>query len=502
VDATLHGGGGNDRLEADGGASSWDSIDPPITPATVHYFGDAGNDDLWVPRYFVKRDLHGGSGIDKVDYSSYTTRGIGVTLDEQANDGPDGFDNVHNDIEIVVGSVNGDHLIGDDSPQTLYGSSGNDVLIGGGGDDWLDAGLYPGYGNTLNGGAGHDTLLAPTHNDSIISDADDVVVIAGVWQINGTSGDDVITVGPASGDPSTVEVIVNGKHFTLPKSALVNVINYATPGQDSILPINLPGGFYIDTGSGNDSVTIDQAIDLPATVLGGGGNDSLVGGSGNDSLNGGTGNDVLFGGDGNDILIADSAADSLNGGAGDDTLQQTFSPAPAPMRVSLASGVLAITGTNADDRVQIRLKDSDPTRLELVLNGVVSGYALADVTFVQVDLRGGNDRIEFGPGLAMRSKIYGGAGNDVIYGSAAADRIYGGAGNDWISAGGGNDAVFGDDGADRIFGGAGDDMIDGGAGVDVIRGDVGRDQLIATLGLDDLKGNRGDLIIDTGQLVA
>ena len=76
----------------------------------------------------------------------------------------------------------------------------------------------------------------------------------------------------------------------------------------------------IAAGAGNDSVTIDASVTLPAYLYGEAGNDTLRGGSGNDNLFGGAGNDSLQGNAGDDTLVAlgGGAYDTLTGGAGDD----------------------------------------------------------------------------------------------------------------------------------------------------------------------------------------
>jgi Ca2+-binding RTX toxin-like protein len=74
---------------------------------------------------------------------------------------------------------------------------------------------------------------------------------------------------------------------------------------------------------------IEIRVKLPATILGGAGNDKLVGGELADSINAGTGNDVvrgmngndtIYGSGGHDNLPGDAGADNLRGGAGNDTL--------------------------------------------------------------------------------------------------------------------------------------------------------------------------------------
>jgi hypothetical protein len=84
----------------------------------------------------------------------------------------------------------------------------------------------------------------------------------------------------------------------------------------------------IQTGPGEDRVDF-RIDDLPATLEGGvgadtltaaGAGDGLFGGQGNDSLGGGGGDDVLRGDEGDDTLIGGDGADRADGGEGADTI--------------------------------------------------------------------------------------------------------------------------------------------------------------------------------------
>ena len=75
-----------------------------------------------------------------------------------------------------------------------------------------------------------------------------------------------------------------------------------------------------DAGLGNDSISVDRAIKLPATILGGDGNDLLIAGDGDTSLDGGAGNDKLTGNDGNDTLNGGDGDDKIIGGSGKDLI--------------------------------------------------------------------------------------------------------------------------------------------------------------------------------------
>lgn len=88
-------------------------------------------------------------------------------------------------------------------------------------------------------------------------------------------------------------------------------------------------GFEVNSGAGDDRVSVAKNIAVPVTMrggagddflLGGGGPDKLIGGQGNDRLIGWRGDDVLYGGPGDDVLIGGPGSDVLRGGLGEDRL--------------------------------------------------------------------------------------------------------------------------------------------------------------------------------------
>jgi hypothetical protein len=77
-------------------------------------------------------------------------------------------------------------------------------------------------------------------------------------------------------------------------------------------------GILMFGNQGDDRLSV--GVRIPATLVGGAGNDTLLGGTGDDILVGGIGNDRLDGRDGNDILRGDDGNDRLFGSNGDDLL--------------------------------------------------------------------------------------------------------------------------------------------------------------------------------------
>jgi len=105
--------------------------------------------------------------------------------------------------------------------------------------------------------------------------------------------------------------------------------------------------------------------------------------------------------------------------------------------------------------------------------------------------------------------IFGGAGDDTMYGSQFGDDMDGGEGNDVLSGGAGDDWLYGgegddvlDGGADNdwLFGGADDDVLEGGAGDDFLNGGAGNDRLNGGEGHDTFRQKPGsaDIVNDSG----
>lgn len=90
--------------------------------------------------------------------------------------------------------------------------------------------------------------------------------------------------------------------------------------------------------------------------------------------------------------------------------------------------------------------------------------------------------------IATKTGTYkGGAGNDMIGGSAGNSKLYGGAGDDSISGGAGNE---------RLYGGAGNDEMDGNEGDDKLWGGAGNDWMCDHEGKNELYGEAGNDVLE------
>lgn len=266
--------------------------------------------------------------------------------------------------------------------------------------------------------------------------------------------------------------------------------------------LTLHGAFpQIVTGRGNDKIVGTSRAE---TILAGDGNDTIVGNGGGDSIDGGAGADNITASKTHDTIVADAAdtivdTDTTSGGDGGDDSGggstggdnsgggTTVGNSDGGPAWTYANGVVRIYGTSHDD--DLRLVPS-ATSLKLILNGVTNKVLASKVSTVIIEAGDGDDFVWL-RSMAVKSKIYGGAGNDAITTSDGKDRIYGGDGNDSIESGANHDTLYGEAGDDRVMGGDSSDYVSGGAGSNVIRGEGGVDHVVYTK-LDDVHGNTGD----------
>ncbi len=233
----IHALGGNDTVYGNDGDDT--------------LYGEGGNDKL-----------DGGIGADKmiggIGNDTYTVDNSGDTVSENANEG---IDTVRSTVTYTLtanvenlGLEGYSHINGTGNAlhNEIQGSMGNNILVGGDGNDTIDGGrgddvLYGDNGtDELEGGRGNDTVYGGDGND----------------MAEGGDGNDTI---------------------------------YGDTGNDA-----LKGGNDNDTLYGNDG---------DDTLYGDGDNDALYGDAGNDTLNGGAGNDNLRGGAGFDLLYGNGGAD-------------------------------------------------------------------------------------------------------------------------------------------------------------------------------------------------
>jgi Ca2+-binding RTX toxin-like protein len=108
------------------------------------------------------------------------------------------------------------------------------------------------------------------------------------------------------------------------------------------------------------------------------------------------------------------------------------------------------------------------------------------------------------PGLlpGRGDDVYGGSGDDVVFGSdtGATNLLDGGPGNDFIQGFGPSDTAYGRSGTDEVYGFFGDDFLSGGEGSDLVgkADDFGDDVMEGDQGEDALDGGPGFDTLDGG----
>ncbi len=438
---SLEGGEGDDVIEpptsSAGSPGEVGHCDPAAAGGSApEVCGGGGSDTFPLPVGIV---VAGGEGTDTVDFSSSTGA---ARVDEGGNlsdyYGGGTTATVRADVEVVVGSIYPDYLIGGDDPN---------VLIGGAGADTLDGGLGP---DEIAGGAGTDTVGYGSHSTGVR------ISLNGL-EDDGLAGEDFLH--------DDIEKVFGGDGGdTIVGSDVGNVLN---------------GGFgpdTIDGGGGAD--TLRGGSGLFTDILEGGlGNDTLKGEFGNDVLSGGPGPDALLGqqnddeltgGPGNDVLDGGPGADAISGGGGDQD-RVDYDDRTARVVVTLGSGDddgEAGEGDFVSDDVEEVEGGSGNDEFVSASRGL--GGTVVDNTFIG---NGGADTLK------------GGDGEDVIYGWEENDEILGGGGADWLYGGRNVDTIKGEGGADRIFGGQHTDTLKGNSGNDVFFAEDGF--------LDDVIGGTG-----------
>ncbi|MBT0778280.1 calcium-binding protein [Paracoccus sp. pheM1] len=398
----------------------------------------------------MRTTVAGTAGNDTLNASRNGSDVFGHAGNDLLLGGP-GDDNLQGGAgnDTLRAEAGADTLMGHEGNDLLFGGDGNDSLVGGPGDDtlWGQVGndlLYGDDGNDLLwGGDGNDLLWGGNGNDNLAGGA-------GSDTLRGDAGNDTL-IGHEGND-----------------------LFFGGNGNDSL--VGGPGDDTLWGQVGNDTLSGDHGNDLlwggdgNDLLWGGNGNDNLAGGTGSDTLRGDAGKDTLIGHEGNDLLFGGDGNDSLVGGAGDDTLwgqvgNDTLSGDDGNDLLYGGDGSDLLWGGNGDD---------------LIYGGDGNDTLRGD---------GGDDLLR---GDAGDDLLFGGDGNDSLVGGAGHDTLWGQVGNDTLSGDDGNDLLYGGDGSDLLWGGNGDDLIYGGDGNDTLRGDGGNDLLRGDAGDDILEGGSGN----------
>jgi len=526
---TLDGGLGNDTLV---GSTGDDSLSGGLGTDTIEQSTDSnmvltdssltgsGTDMI---SGFEQAVLAGGPSNNSLDASGFTAgsatlsggTGNDTLAGSQGDDLLDGGDGT----DRVVQSADSHHMLFNG----LALGHGTDTLvaieeahlIGGPGDNTLDATSFTLGPVTLSAGDGDDTL-AGSSSDDIIEGSTGIDTI---YQVSGN--DQVLNDSVLTGEG--YDVLYGIDNAVLWGNAAANDIDASGFMAGSVTLIGQSGDDTLHGSINDDSLNggpgidwLEQVTDSDQTLsngsISGHGNDVFVafervrlgGGPGNNRLDAtdfSTGLVTLEGFAGDDTLLGGQFDDHLDGGAGTDLVEQT---ANVDQELSLGQ----LTGRGTDVLVSIE---------SATLTGGESANLLTSLAFtagpVTLNGAGGDDTLIAGPGDDV---INGGSGTDLVRQTTDSDQLLTdslltGLGSDTLSAieqaeltGGlfsnridatdftsGQVTLNGSAGNDTLLGSAGDDVIDGGTGFDQLEQTVDGDQVLTSSSLT----GRGDDVL-------
>nr|WP_310524911.1 calcium-binding protein [Polymorphobacter sp.] len=191
--------------------------------------------------------------------------------------------------DIAAGSDGIDALFGESGDDRLYGDNGIDYLVGGTGDDRLDGGEDA---DALYGEDGNDTLIGGNSFDT------DILV--------GGNGNDILNAASGLGDYDLIDGGAgdDAYHVDTPADLTFEAVN---GGTDTIYADIVGAGYYLYANTENlillGETPFGVGNELANQLTGNSFGNYLLGGAGNDILNGKAGNDVLFGESGADNFV-------------------------------------------------------------------------------------------------------------------------------------------------------------------------------------------------------
>ena len=220
---------------------------------------------------------------------------------------------------------------------------------------------------------------------------------------------------------------ISGSLLTLYKSFTADTVDLTT---------------YPDKVRNLDATALDKGL----TVFGKSTANSITMGAGNDTVHANTGNDKIFGGAGDDILNGDAGNDSISGGTGDDTLSggtgndTLTGGAGRDVFLHKADNDFISDYTAGEDSIKLAREHAQITSVSLSGKDVVLSVGSDSITVK--DGKGKNITVTDYSGDTT-SYVYGGKGNDSLWGSADTDKFI-------YTAGDGKDIIFGFDSKDTL----------------------------------------------------
>ncbi len=442
-------------------------------------FGLGGDD--WF--YLTKGTdfIDGGEGYDRIDLRSFK-QGITVDMPKGIAFGAEIGQTTFTNIERVIGGDGNDTLIGFDRVNSPFlidpYVSEDSSFTGGGGDDYIEGrgdADFVWYGGSpdaiqvdletgeVTGGEGNDTLV-------------------GIEWVRGSNFSDVLLGSSANnlifddvlGDQGTPNYLVGGSDDIDGRGGIDYLLLWNEFTDDNTLGFEgvyvvMNEGYAIDSAGNRDTfINIENIVgtNMSDEVFDDDKDNVIVTALGSDKITLGGGLDfAVLGGDNDTVTLT---ADGVWGSRYSATHMSDASSVGTNERVSIAGKNRyedVIWGEDGYDKVLL----SDEADV-LVVEDRYSGYntqALVNSTGTALNTHASR--------VSGFEEVFAGGGDDVIdftsvaYASVVSNgiKIYGEAGNDVLWASHGNDALDGGDGDDILNGGVGDDTLTGGTGADI-----------------------------------
>ena len=522
-DDTLDGGPGDDTIIS-GSGSDIIIITSSSDSDTLSDFAD-GTDAIGFDSSITSSNLIiSSSGNDTVIRNGsdilLTLTGISSTNITAAD-----LQSTSTDAQIINGTSGDDILVGGAGNDTFNGDGGSDQLMGWGGNDTLNIASKSGsWIDIVNGGSGTDilnisyginleafaSLIYDNSSTYTFSDSSGGTVKFSsieTLNVNSVAWTNLVGNGNTRSDTSNMcaGYSRNDGVFSAPAANKVVLFDWDSTSSSNItnlcmdtstlgLNFSQSNGHYMATVYGtaiNDIVMVDNGW-VSAITMGDG--DDVVHAKDSDAP------DDIDMGSGDDFLIINSDINdiSLDGGSGSDWLAfRTVNWGSSAKTYTLNSG-------NASNFENLLGSDSDDTLTGDANVNIIVGAQGADT------LNGASgDDILWGDCLSSSDWSNPNPCTDLISQNQSSYNISTG-GNDVLNGGAGDDTLYGEDGDDTIDGGAGVDSLTGGAGIDtfIIRSGSGgqnigsADTILDFSNGNDLVGmdglNRGDLTVAQG----
>ena len=477
----IYGGAGNDIINVSSAETEF-SNSSTTTLVTDTVDGGAGTDTLafGVAVTLTKAELANISNVEKLTLQDTST----ITLSDEFLTNNPGVA-----LTLAAGTISaGAGTTADPTiteAVTYTTGSGNIKITTGTGDDTFNtAGSVLNGTDTIDGGAGTDTIAI--YNDAGYgaspTTGDDAAITLDIYH---TNIEKITVVDLATDDDHDVTITINaawtGTALTIDASSLdqnalstnQEILEVAQNTAD-LAALTVTGGEgndIITTGAGADNITGNGGIDTITTSAG---NDSIYGGAGNDIIDPGAGKDYAEGGAGNDTFTiatnshfeVSGGTETLDGGAGVDILNFTAAGTRDISAAEMGSvkniEVINIASTTGNAATTIGLGDAffANNNSSVTVNANLSTAGTTATTKVDgASVSSGSITLVLKGDLTnVADSLIGGAGDDILqlgYKGLAAASDQDLEANDVFTGNGGTDMIVFDTQADGTNGGEG-----------------------------------------------